>query len=139
MSSPGETPAPGRAHQRTSRRVRREQRTVDVMIHMYCSDHHVAAGDVAPAARGAGLCPDCAALREYAERRVQRCPFADAKPTCARCTVHCYRPVQREQIRAVMRYSGPRMTYRHPYLALRHLLDRRRTPDPTATSPGDPS
>jgi hypothetical protein len=26
-----------------------------------------------------------------------------------------------------MRFSGPRMTYRHPYLALRHLLDRRRT------------
>lgn len=24
-----------------------------------------------------------------------------------------------------MRYAGPRMTLRHPYLALRHLLDRR--------------
>ena len=34
----------------------------------------------------------------------------------------------RDQIRAAMRHSGPRMTYRHPYLAMRHLLDRKRTP-----------
>ena len=27
-----------------------------------------------------------------------------------------------------MRYAGPRMTYRHPYLAARHLMDRRRKP-----------
>jgi len=26
-----------------------------------------------------------------------------------------------------MRYAGPRMTLHHPYLALRHLLDRRRS------------
>jgi hypothetical protein len=35
----------------------------------------------------------------------------------------------REQVKTVMRYSGPRMSYRHPYLAMRHLLDRRKGPD----------
>jgi hypothetical protein len=34
----------------------------------------------------------------------------------------------RENIRKVMRYAGPRMIYHHPIMALRHLLDGRRTP-----------
>ncbi len=77
---------------------------------------------------GAVPCDDCAALLEYAMDRIEACRFADSKPTCARCTVHCYRPTMREQIRAVMRYSGPRMISSHPYLAVRHLLDRHKTP-----------
>jgi hypothetical protein len=32
----------------------------------------------------------------------------------------------RERIRNVMRYSGPRMVYRHPVLALFHMVDGRR-------------
>jgi hypothetical protein len=40
--------------------------------------------------------------------------------------VHCYRAQQRERIRRVMRYSGPRMLLAHPLLALLHLLDARR-------------
>jgi hypothetical protein len=44
--------------------------------------------------------------------------------TCAKCPVHCYRPELRERIRAVMRYAGPRMLFRHPRLAILHLWDR---------------
>jgi hypothetical protein len=102
----------------SSRRLRRENKTVAIMVQMHCRDRH----------EGMGLCPDCAALLEYALRRVEGCPFGDKKPTCARCPVHCYRPEMREQIRAAMRYAGPRMTWRHPYLAAMHLLDRRRMP-----------
>jgi Nitrous oxide-stimulated promoter len=100
------------------RRLRREARTVDLMVRMYCRDRH----------GPSPLCADCAALLEYSLRRIDACRFGPEKPTCARCTVHCYRPAMREQIRAAMRYSGPRMTYRHPYLAVRHLMDRRREP-----------
>lgn len=123
-------------------RVRREQRTVALMISMHCRAGHpgavpssacatdsVAAPEVAPhpaAAAKPGLCPVCAALAEYSRRRVEQCRFGKDKPTCARCPVHCFRPEMREHIRAVMRYSGPRMTLRHPYLAVRHLLDARR-------------
>jgi hypothetical protein len=32
----------------------------------------------------------------------------------------------REQIRAVMRYAGPRMLYRHPIMTLQHMIDGRR-------------
>jgi hypothetical protein len=29
----------------------------------------------------------------------------------------------REQVRRVMRFAGPRMLFRHPYLAFMHLID----------------
>ena len=37
-------------------------------------------------------------------------------------SVHCYQPQMREQIRQVMRYSGPRMLLYHPVLAIWHLV-----------------
>jgi hypothetical protein len=40
--------------------------------------------------------------------------------------VHCYKRRQREQARTIMRYSGPRMMRRHPWLALMHVLDKLR-------------
>jgi hypothetical protein len=32
----------------------------------------------------------------------------------------------RERVKEVMKYSGPRMTYRHPLLAFFHLVDGRK-------------
>jgi hypothetical protein len=98
-------------------RLARELATLSVMIEIHCSEQH---GDVD------GLCGDCAALLAYATRRLDRCVFGDDKPTCAKCTVHCYSAAMREEVRAVMRYAGPRMVWRHPVLALWHLLDKRR-------------
>jgi hypothetical protein len=37
--------------------------------------------------------------------------------------IHCYKPAMREKIKNVMRYSGPRVTFRHPILALFHVID----------------
>ena len=121
-----------------SRRLRRETRTVEVMIRMYCHDLHAAGrpgdtGELPARGRSLGLrtslCPDCAALLQHTLERIDACRFGAEKPTCARCTVHCFRASMREQIRAAMRHSGPRMTYRHPYLAARHVMDRRQQPD----------
>lgn len=112
---------------RPDRRSRREQQTVEVMIGMYCRAHHgpqVRKSSVTTL-HGTRVCPDCAALLDYANRRIDDCRFGEQKPTCTLCTVHCFRAAEREQIRTVMRYSGPRMMLRHPYLAVRHLLDRR--------------
>lgn len=108
-------------------RRRREQKTVDAMLRMYCRGH-----GHAPAA-GATLCTECAALREYAARRLERCIFGDAKPACANCLVHCYRADMRERVRDVMRWSGPRMLLRHPVLAILHLIDEHR---PSPKLPG---
>jgi hypothetical protein len=101
-------------------RVGREKKTLEAMLRLYCRSLHGSGGE---------LCADCRELSDYAMSRLDRCPFAEKKPTCAACTVHCYKPVMREKIRDVMRYAGPRLFRRHPLLTLHHLLaGRRRTP-----------
>jgi hypothetical protein len=92
----------------------REQKTVEAMIGLYCRKHHAPKGM---------LCAKCQELLQYALERLERCPFQEAKTTCVKCPVHCYRPELRTRIRAVMRYAGPRMLLRHPILALLHLWD----------------
>lgn len=94
----------------------RELKTMEAMARMYCRGH---GHDGPPCAR-------CRALLEYATRRLERCVFGDAKPTCANCVVHCYGADMREQVRLVMKWAGPRMTLRHPILSLFHLLAGRR-------------
>jgi len=102
-------------------RMTREQVTVEAMIGIYCRGQH---------ANGDSLCTECEALAEYARLRLQKCPFQQAKPTCAKCPIHCYTPDMRGKVRDVMRYAGPRMMVRHPVLAVQHLLDGRRDPSP---------
>ncbi len=99
------------------KRRARELKTLAVMLRMYCRAHHQPAG---------ALCADCNELLDYAARRLERCVFGDAKPTCANCLVHCYGADPRERVRQAMRWAGPRMLLRHPVLAIRHLLDGRR-------------
>jgi len=112
--------------ERVPRRLGREEKTIATMVGMYCRDHHGTAGQ--PDVAG-GLCEECSALLEYARSRLERCPYGLDKPTCAKCTTHCYKPTMREQVRAVMRYAGPRMMTEHPLLAAAHLSDgRRKTP-----------
>ena len=92
------------------------------MVKMYCAAHH--ASDA--------LCPECRQLVEYADRRLDLCPYGADKPSCTNCPIHCYRPEQRKRMRDVMRFAGPRMAGRHPHLAAMHLLDQRRAPPPLA-------
>lgn len=124
-------------------RLGRERHTISAMIALYCRDHHGGSPEAsAPASQpgrtrtmaGRGLCTDCESLVAYADQRLARCRFGQSKLTCARCTVHCFELGMRQQIRIVMRYSGPRMTVRHPILALAHLVDSRRG---VVTEPAD--
>ncbi len=112
-------------------RMTRELATIAAMFRMDCAGRHAAAarGGV-PGAFDEGLCAECAELLAYARKRLAGCPFGSAKPTCAHCVVHCYGPRQREAVREVMRRNGPRMPWRHPWLAITHLLDRRRPAPP---------
>lgn len=132
----GVASGPAAAHGETTlpRRLRREQRTLEVMIGMYCRDHHSGPGSgegLPPSGGGSSrsLCPECAELLDYARARLARCRYGADKPTCAVCPTHCYSSAMREQVRAVMRYSGPRMLRTHPLLAVAHLIDgHRRVP-----------
>lgn len=99
-----------------SARLRRERTTVRAMVKMYCRHHH----------GGPRLCDACAELAEYADRKLDRCPYGGEKPACTHCPIHCYGADPRERMREVMRFAGPRMLLRHPYLAVRHLLDERK-------------
>lgn len=94
----------------------REKETVCLMIAIYCRKKH---GSKA-------LCPDCAALTQYACQRSDHCPFMETKTFCSNCPVHCYRKDMREKIREVMRFSGPRMLFYHPILAIRHVLETKK-------------
>ena len=94
----------------------REKAVVSEMIALYCHENH----------HGKSLCPDCAALAEYACLRSDKCPFMETKTFCSNCTVHCYKPEMRQKIRAVMRYSGPRMLLHHPVTAVRHLIEKKK-------------
>ena len=90
-----------------------EMKTLVAMVGIYCHGLH---------GTPAGLCETCAELLAYAETKLAQCSFGADKPKCSQCTIHCYKPARREEIRAVMKYAGPRMLTRHPVLAARHLL-----------------
>jgi len=90
------------------------------MVTLYCRHHH----------GGRSPCDRCLRLLTYADRRLDLCPYGSDKPTCANCPIHCYRPEPRQQMRDVMRFAGPRMLARHPFLAIMHMVDGRRPAPP---------
>ncbi|MDO4651047.1 MAG: nitrous oxide-stimulated promoter family protein [Eubacteriales bacterium] len=96
------------------RKRRQEQETVTLMIEIYCRGLHGTKG---------ALCPECAALQNYANTRTAHCPFMETKTFCSSCKVHCYRPEMRDKIRAVMKYAGPRMMLYHPIKAAAHAIE----------------
>lgn len=98
----------------TSNRINREKKTVEKMLRLYCKHHHGSKDE---------LCEQCKELLDYAMIRLDKCKFGNNKPTCGNCTAHCYKPNMREKIIAVMRYSGPKMLFAHPVLAIAHLID----------------
>lgn len=128
------------------RKREREQEIVSQMIALYCKGNHSAyrlvslrerGGEIQQMRVGAALrerdsgerrdlCPECAELEAYAHARSERCPFMEEKTFCSNCTVHCYRPEMRERIRTAMRYTGPRILFHHPVMAIRHMIESQR-------------
>ncbi len=87
----------------TESKREREKRVVSEMIGLYCRrNHHTKQGQ---------LCAQCEELSTYASGRSDYCPFMETKTFCSNCKVHCYKPEMRKKIRAVMRFSGPRMIF----------------------------
>lgn len=92
----------------------KEKRLIPVMIRKYCHDQH--------GTRGSEVCPACRELTDYALFRLEKCPFKVNKKFCSFCKIHCYKPDMRERIKAVMKYSGPRMLTAHPVFAISHVV-----------------
>ena len=95
-----------------SDKIEREAETLRTMIGIYCKQKH----------KQSELCDECRSLLAYAEHRLLKCPFAPDKPFCKNCTIHCYKPQAREEIRRVMRFAGPRMILHYPWLTIKHVL-----------------
>jgi hypothetical protein len=97
-----------------SRREVKDLKTLALFTAVYCQAHHAgpraplhlveSALAVVPLHRYP-VCPDCAGFLRYACERRLRCPLEE-KPACKHCPVHCYKPGHREQVRAIMRFSG---------------------------------
>ncbi|MCR5078188.1 MAG: nitrous oxide-stimulated promoter family protein [Prevotella sp.] len=95
-------------------RIEREKMTIRKMIALYCR-HHLKQ-DTLP--------EDYRHLADFACRRLDHCRHGEQKPSCRDCPTHCYAPKEREAIRKVMRWCGPRMIWYAPKEAIRHLLGK---------------
>ena len=100
--------------------LKKERKTIATMIRMFCAAHHGTSGEQ--------LCPACKELQDYAEERLDRCPFGEKRGACSKCKIHCYRPEMRKRVTELMRYAGPKMIAKHPLLAIDHLLKAVRSP-----------
>ncbi|MBF0431738.1 MAG: nitrous oxide-stimulated promoter family protein [Fibrobacteria bacterium] len=96
-----------------NRRIKREKKTIKAMISIYCSHHHGMTDK---------LCLACDELRQYSWKRLDKCLYGPDKPQCSSCPVHCYKPAMQQRVKTVMSYAGPKMVFRHPVLAMLHLV-----------------
>lgn len=94
----------------------KERKVVDLMIDLYCKKNH----------KSKYLCKECSELKEYVHLRLSKCPFKENKSFCSNCKIHCYEPIKREMIKKVMRFSGPRMIFHHPILAIKHVIESKK-------------
>ena len=85
----------------------KEKEVVSLMIDIYCKKHN----DI-----------NKEELKKYALARTDRCPRMAEKTFCSKCPIQCYSKEYREQIRKVMKYSGPRLIFVHPILVIKHFF-----------------
>ncbi len=93
-------------------KMENEKRILKLMIETYCKKQHTEKK----------LCKECAELLEYANQKTENCPLKKYKTFCSNCSVHCYKEEMRDKIRKIMRFSGPRMIFYHPIIAVKHVI-----------------
>lgn len=94
------------------RKLEDELKIVNKMIDIYCYGNH----------EDNDTCESCSKLKIYVHNRMEECPYKNHKPACNKCHIHCYDTKEREEIRQVMRYSGPRILFRNPVMVIKHIL-----------------
>lgn len=95
-------------------RIEREQQTVRKMIELYC--RHCLNTDT--------MSDEYQHLADFACSRLEHCKYGENKTDCKNCPTHCYPHKEREQIREVMRWVGPRMIIYSPKDAIIHSLHK---------------
>ncbi len=99
-------------------KLEKEKEVCNLMIELYCKKKHKTKKHC--------LCDECKDLSNYVSYRLSKCPFGENKTFCSNCKIHCYKPEYREKIRNVMRFSGPRMIFHHPILAIKHVVETKK-------------
>ena len=94
------------------------KKTIQTMISMYCRANHSKI-----TGKNNKLCDECLGIEKYSLSKLKLCPFGSQKPNCPKCPIHCYSQEMREKIAVIMKYSGPGMIFKHPVLALFHILN----------------
>ena len=89
----------------------KEKYLVFLMIKIFCKSNHKN-----------NICAECMELYDYSKNQIDKCRFMETKTFCSVCPSHCYKKDMRERIREVMIFSGKRMLFYHPILALKHLF-----------------
>lgn len=95
-----------------------EHQTIAKMTKIYCQHFHKV-----PYTN----CQSCQAFVGYAEKKLDRCVYGQAKPACKNCPIHCYKPTEKQLAQQIMRFAGPKMLFKHPILAIKHLLKAKKS------------
>lgn len=95
-------------------KLKNQQNQIEIMITMYCKKYHTSK-DI--------LCDKCKNLLNYANKKVSNCPYIENKPNCKNCPTKCYNKDMQKDIIKVMRYSGPRLIFSHPIMAIDHIIN----------------
>ena len=103
----------------TRARVDKDRKTLEAIGSIYCGAHHDGKKD------DAGLCPSCRETIDQTLARTEACPNGH-EGNCQDCPIHCQRGEAQQRIREIMRYSAPRMTFRHPLMTLEYLRKKRK-------------
>lgn len=98
-----------------------EREVIAIMVGIYCKGKHKKKEK-----SDSGLCIACQELLDYANVRIDKCPFMYEKTFCSTCKVHCYKPEHRIKVKEVMKYAGPRMLFVRPRLVVKHIMDGHR-------------
>lgn len=100
-----------------------EKKTIEAMIDIYCKENHY---DKNKSGTSRYLrCPICDEQAVYALMKIDQCPYKENKPVCSKCLVKCYNVKHKDNIKQVMRYSGPRMIFKHPLLLIRYVFRKK--------------
>lgn len=98
-----------------------EKKLVFLMIKIFCKSKHKKDKKYKKANKSE-LCEECMELFDYAAGQICGCRFMETKTFCSVCPSHCYKKNMRKRIREVMIFSGRRMLFYRPILALKHLF-----------------
>ncbi len=89
----------------------KEKQIINLMISLYCKKN----------CNQDDLCTDCLELLNYANKRIDNC--SKNKTFCSVCPSPCYQKEKRDKIKAVMKFSGPKMIFYHPIIAIKHIIN----------------